>query len=413
MNQDNLLYSEVPSYAPIYPGNFGFDDQEPPFPISPHVFVSQVDEKPKILLMGLRKSGKSSIQKVVFHKLAPAETLFLESTHKIEKNDVSDCSFIKFQIWDCPGHIDFCDAMYQSEALFLSSCAVIFVIDAQDDYHEALKRLHSTLETGARCNVNIKFEVFIHKVDCLSDDQKIDIQRDITQRVMGAVEDLSCDQALSSFNIGFHLTTIYDHSIFEAFSKVVQRLIPCLYAFEELLDIFITNSMVDKAFLFDVATKIYLATDSAVVDMQTYELCCDMIDVVVDVATIYTPHSDLVDPPFSEQTGATIMLNNDTVLYLRGINQFMALACLMHEESLEKMGLIEYNFQIIKDGLSRLLEVNQQQFRDERATLLKLGRELQDHNLLPDDMQDYDDGDSEQLTATFLQPSHEQSSQDL
>ncbi|VDQ07511.1 unnamed protein product [Trichobilharzia regenti] len=90
----------------------------------------------------------------------------------------------------------------------------------------------------------------------------------------------------------FHLTTIYDHSIFEAFSKVVQKLIPYLDAFEHLLNIFITNSMVDKAFLFDVASKIYLATDSNAVDMQTYELCCDMIDVVVDVAAIYT-NSDL------------------------------------------------------------------------------------------------------------------------
>ena len=35
------------------------------------------EERPKILLMGLRRSGKSSIQKVVFHKMSPNETLFL------------------------------------------------------------------------------------------------------------------------------------------------------------------------------------------------------------------------------------------------------------------------------------------------------------------------------------------------
>lgn len=29
--------------------------------------------KPKILLFGLRRSGKSSIQKVVFHKMSPNE----------------------------------------------------------------------------------------------------------------------------------------------------------------------------------------------------------------------------------------------------------------------------------------------------------------------------------------------------
>merc|ERR1719470_128618 len=33
--------------------------------------------------MGPRRSGKSSIQKVVFHKMSPNETLFLESSNKL------------------------------------------------------------------------------------------------------------------------------------------------------------------------------------------------------------------------------------------------------------------------------------------------------------------------------------------
>ena len=36
----------------------------------------------------------------------------------------------------------------------------------------------------------------------------------------------------------FYLTSIYDHSIFEAFSKVVQKLLLELPALEQLLDIF-------------------------------------------------------------------------------------------------------------------------------------------------------------------------------
>ena len=45
--------------------------------------------------------------------------------------------------------------------------------------------------------------------------------------------------------------------------------------------------MMEKTFLFDVLSKIYIATDSSPVDVQLYELCCDMIDVVVDVSCIY------------------------------------------------------------------------------------------------------------------------------
>jgi predicted AAA+ superfamily ATPase len=38
---------------------------------------TESDQRPRILLMGSRRAGKSSIQKVVFHKMSPHETLFL------------------------------------------------------------------------------------------------------------------------------------------------------------------------------------------------------------------------------------------------------------------------------------------------------------------------------------------------
>jgi Ras-related GTP-binding protein C/D len=41
-------------------------------------------------------------------------------------------------------------------------------------------------------------------------------------------------------HMSFYLTSIYDHSIFEAFSKVVQKLIPQLPTLENLLNILIT-----------------------------------------------------------------------------------------------------------------------------------------------------------------------------
>ena len=44
------------------------------------------------------RSGKSSILKVVFHKMSPNETLFLESTNKIVKDDISNSSFVQFRV---------------------------------------------------------------------------------------------------------------------------------------------------------------------------------------------------------------------------------------------------------------------------------------------------------------------------
>lgn len=43
----------------------------------------------------------------------------------------------------------------------------------------------------------------------------------------------------------------------------------------------------EKSFLFDVISRVYIATDRNPVHMASYELCCDMIDVVIDVSCIY------------------------------------------------------------------------------------------------------------------------------
>lgn len=77
------------------------------------------------------RSGKSSIQKVVFHKMTPNETLFLESTNKIESENISNSSFVQFKILDFPGQIDFFEPSFDSEKIFGGHGALVFVIDAQ------------------------------------------------------------------------------------------------------------------------------------------------------------------------------------------------------------------------------------------------------------------------------------------
>ncbi|XP_010861120.1 PREDICTED: ras-related GTP-binding protein C [Bison bison bison] len=302
---------------------------------------------------GCSSTSFSTFSPVVFHKMSPNETLFLESTNKIYKDDISNSSFVNFQIWDFPGQMDFFDPTFDYEMIFRGTGALIYVIDAQDDYMEALTRLHITVSKAYKVNPDMNFEVFIHKVDGLSDDHKIETQRDIHQR---ANDDLA-DAGLEKLHLSFYLTSIYDHSIFEAFSKVVQKLIPQLPTLENLLNIFISNSGIEKAFLFDVVSKIYIATDSSPVDMQSYELCCDMIDVVIDVSCIYGLKEDGSGSAYDKESMAIIKLNNTTVLYLKEVTKFLALVCILREESFERKGLIDYNFHCFRKAIHEVFEV--------------------------------------------------------
>jgi Ras-related GTP-binding protein C/D len=232
----------------------------------------------------------------------------------------------------------------------------------KDDYVEALQRLFLTIDRAYRVNPGISFEVFIHKVDGLSDDHKIGIllyrmrvfvvtsrletQRDIHSRLM----DELADAGYHAIHLSFHLTSIYDHSIFEAFSKVIQKLIPQLPALENLLNMLCSNSGIEKAFVFDVVSKIYVATDSSPVDMQSYELCSDMIDVVIDLSVIYNDEQqEWVKEPY-----AMIRLNNGMILYMYRMNRELALVCLLREDSL-RLGLLDFNLGVVSSGILECL----------------------------------------------------------
>jgi Ras-related GTP-binding protein C/D len=168
--------------------------------------------RPRILLTGLRRSGKTSIQRVIFTKMQPSQTQFLESTAHLTMNQFSCGSFINFQIQELPGQLhvfslsqtsgnigknnvqsspyddDIAHLIgggYDIEGLLKRCNAVVYVIDAQDDYSESVSRLNMIIQIGRRVNPRIRYEVFIHKVDQLSDEAKTETQRDIHNQVLG------------------------------------------------------------------------------------------------------------------------------------------------------------------------------------------------------------------------------------
>ncbi|EFZ00976.1 hypothetical protein MHUMG1_05413 [Metarhizium humberi] len=325
--------------------------------------------KPRLLLMGQRRSGKSSISSVVFHKLPPNETLFLESTARIQKDSMA--SFMDFQVWDFPGQIDvFDNANFDMDAIFGEIGALIWVIDAQDDYLEAVSRLNATVLFLQRGYPNINIEVFIHKVDGLSDDYKLDIQRDITIRI----QDELSDHGFENAPVTFHLTSIYNHSIFEAFSKVIQKLIPRLGTLESMLTNLCRTCRFEKAYLFDVLSKIYIATDNATADMASYEICSDYIDVIIDITEVYgtwqrsdesrkklegEPWNTKLDEQIGCPTAESCLVLHDSnkPIMLREVDRYLALVAIMRDDSYDRMPLVNMNVEAVVEGLTEFFNI--------------------------------------------------------
>ena len=248
--------------------------------------------------MTVSRSGKSSISSVLFHKLPASETLYLESTTKITRDVLSyvndreftliylcpdNCSSVKdFEVFDVPSQTLY-RPLNQVEDLFKQAGAVIYIIDAQDEYFDAIERLNTTIFYLQETHPDINVEVFVHKVDGLSEDFRFDIFRDIQQHVIDELADRNCENA----PVSFYQTSIYDHSLLEAFSKTIQKLVPQMPALESLLSTLCSTSRIEKAYLFDVMSKVYIASDTSPGDLTTYQTCSDYIDMIVDISEIY------------------------------------------------------------------------------------------------------------------------------
>uniref|UniRef100_A0A7S4SA01 Ras-related GTP-binding protein n=1 Tax=Alexandrium monilatum TaxID=311494 RepID=A0A7S4SA01_9DINO len=324
------------------------------------------DEDPKVLLCGAHGAGKTSILKVVFSQLAPHETKQYVDSTRVEVMSVARNPLVSFKVLDmCHSYIfdETTDAMLLSK-----TGVVVIVIDVRDDsYLEGLVLARKNIEVALKVNSKIYFDFLIHKVDndqFLVDERGPEIQRDIHSKLSEELHDKTAQMS-------FHLTSIYDHTIFEAFSKIVQKLIPQLHILEQCLDLLITHSRMEKAYLFDIRSKIYVASRPQPVDIQFYELCSDMIDVVVNVSCIYGQQEELMrmhrydsllnsDEESCPKRSCVIHLNNGSLLYLREVDNCLALVCLIRVENLDRQHLLEHNIKVFLEALADIFRVSQE-----------------------------------------------------
>ncbi|QEE15153.1 hypothetical protein DSAG12_00977 [Promethearchaeum syntrophicum] len=190
-------------------------------------FAQRVFQAQKVLLMG--GEGKSSIYQVIFEGKLPHETNVIKHTRGIEKHEISFPSFSsagsskqKLLLWDFGSKKPTSDD-YKNATLLL------FVIDAYDVHNYELYRdqLHETIAMMKKHGSRPKFLgrnqsnifCFIHKMDRFTnaDDQF---------RSLVEYFKLNPKTKEKSYEIKFFATSIYDSSIYSAWAKIIEILMP-------------------------------------------------------------------------------------------------------------------------------------------------------------------------------------------
>ncbi|KAJ2827879.1 GTP-binding protein gtr2 [Coemansia erecta] len=303
----------------------------------------------RVLFMGLPRSGKTSILKVIFENELPYDTLSLMPTQ--ERTEYRLITGIT--VYDFPGIDDFSETQYSvlDPAVYAGEhTSLVFVVDSQSDIQSSLTTLFSVMRTAQSMNPQLPINVFINKIDGLSEELKQDIQHDIQQRILK-------NMGYENLNIAYvhvFLTTIFDQSIREALSRVVQYLVPKYSSLETILNSFCSKSSLDKVFLFDVLTKVYLATDSSPTYSPTYIFACQTIDVMDELTIMCSGFMPTGDEDAALQRINVGLEGNDGI-FIYQISPYLMLLCVGSPEIVRQTSLLEFNGSKVAKAIRQIL----------------------------------------------------------
>ncbi|WFD05755.1 GTP-binding protein gtr2 [Malassezia vespertilionis] len=357
----------------------------------------------KIMILGMRRAGKSSMCKVVFQSYQPNDTLFLPPTARTQTFETE--AFQRLEICDVPGsallQIKLGASKTDAESstslhiAWTETSAVVFVVDAQDDYLDAVSKLKEVLLIAYAQNPKIHFHVFIHKVDGLSDDYKYDIQRDVEQRVYEELIDASHDFTTASgepahldadVNIRFHLTSVFNPSVTVAFSRIQQRLmqsddasshesnaensagstapamISLFDAIESACNALCSICHLEKAFVFDIQSRTYIGCDSSPFDAPLFDVMYEYAGFLMQFVTLYShipreqeASKTAYNPADRAYAASSVRLGSDTSLACWRLSDQLALIVTIRTNiHITNSGIIDYNVSIFRHTIELL-----------------------------------------------------------
>ncbi|PWN93597.1 hypothetical protein FA10DRAFT_298969 [Acaromyces ingoldii] len=368
----------------------GVGPSSEPLSASPANGVSESNTsiEANVVVLGLRRAGKSSILSVVYKSMPPDDTFFLveSSSSKGKPAPIDVDAFLKMRFWDgidAPTTAANLIAQNSHESgdqrgriaygtagqLYWTQCsAIVFVIDAQAEFFEAVSRLNDVILEAYASNPLIHFHIFVHKVDGLSSDYRYETLRDIEQRVLDNLSDASASfifapaahhvvQAAKSsrqssgtstdrpspfdqsegggtaykgvggfyipsleespnleadVRLSFHATSIFDSSVHVAFSRIQIAMMNADLAntLEVLCNSLCNSSKLEKVYVFDVPSLTYICADSSPFDENSFEAVSEYLRFLVQFSGLYSP---LTVPSQASTGGQRAMADQEAV----------------------------------------------------------------------------------------------------
>mmetsp|Transcript_8203 Transcript_8203/g.11718 ORF Transcript_8203/g.11718 Transcript_8203/m.11718 type:complete len:427 (+) Transcript_8203:164-1444(+) len=216
--------------------------------------------KKKVLLMGKAQAGKTSMRSIIFANYLARDTMRLSATLDVEHHHVRFLGDLVLNLWDCGGQ----DAFYESyferdrETIFRSVELLIYVFDIESDCPEKdFDHFAGVLEAIEENSPDARIFVLVHKMDLVAEEER-ELILDDRRRL---IEDSCATCGVHNFHC--FGTSIWDETLYKAWSEIVTNLIPNIGVLESHLDDFCRICDADEVVLFERATFLVISHSHA------------------------------------------------------------------------------------------------------------------------------------------------------
>jgi len=219
--------------------------------------------------MGKSGSGKTSMRSVIFSNNTASATSRLGATIDVEQNHVRFLGDLILNLWDCGGQDNFLESYLTSQrsTIFQQVAVLIYVFDLELESRNPTEAINKEkekdmqyfleiLDNCRRQSPEAKIFVLVNKMDLISGGlkEKAEVYNRKTRELEMRSSNIMNGTVMRCF-----ATSIWDQSLYKAWSRIVHTLIPNAPLLARHLSIFCEICDATEVVLFERTTFLIIA----------------------------------------------------------------------------------------------------------------------------------------------------------
>jgi len=206
--------------------------------------------------MGREAAGKTSMRSIIFANYIARETNRIGATIGVENSTMRFVGNLTLNLLDCGGQQAFMKSYLTEdrERTFTNVSVLIFVFDVASDNPESdLKWYQKCVEALQQHSPRALIFALVHKMDLIAEEER--------DRFF-ARKRRELEEASAPMSVRCLPTSIWDETLYKAWSDIVYQLIPNISHIESLLTKFCQIVGADEVVLFEKETFLFICRTS-------------------------------------------------------------------------------------------------------------------------------------------------------